>query len=123
MEGEELTEVYSLPHFSLEKADVKSFGSKPVPNFKIPRRVMLKPTLFSHMLHSVPWWGLLGIMGWTTVALMLSYALRIEDESQRWWRSRIQIDSVVGSYVSFAGKSDGSISHYSSQPHFPNKQD
>lgn len=110
MRGRRLVATHSLPFLSSEAMDSLNIGHQPVPNFKRPQSRVLIPTLFAHVVHSVPWWGILGVATWTTVAVVLSYVSRDQsyeptpDDAKRWWDASITIDSNVGSYVSFAGR-------------------
>lgn len=93
----------SLPHFEGDKSSVEDFGTEPVPYFRGSEMPKIKPSLFGHFLHSVPWTVLLGIVAWATLGTVISYVARFEENKQRWWTSRIIIDQNVGKYTSFAG--------------------
>eukprot|EP00737_Agarophyton_chilense_P002425 gb/GEZJ01002761.1/.p1 GENE.gb/GEZJ01002761.1/~~gb/GEZJ01002761.1/.p1 ORF type:complete len:1440 (-),score=182.28 gb/GEZJ01002761.1/:2957-7276(-) len=93
---------YNLAHFLKKKNSGPQFGEEPALSFKGPEPDKAKPTLFSHLLQSVPWWILLYVTVWTVVATLISYLARDEAMISRWWRSRFSVDTTVATYVSFA---------------------
>lgn len=62
-----------------------------------------KPTLYAHLIRSVPWWTLLIVTAWTAVGCLISYLTRdrLSDATSRWWRPTFLISSAVGTYISF----------------------
>lgn len=62
-----------------------------------------EPTLYAHILHSVPWWALLGVISWTTLGCVISYLSRdrLVDET-RWWQPAFLVNTNVGTYISFS---------------------
>lgn len=62
-----------------------------------------KPTVYAHILQSVPWWALLGVISWTTLGCLISYLSR--DRSvvdTRWWQPAFLVNTNVGTYISFS---------------------
>lgn len=59
-------------------------------------------TNFAHILYSVPWGWIFRVTVWTSLACAISYLFRMRnyDQSYRWWKSHISIDSSVGTYLS-----------------------
>lgn len=62
-----------------------------------------KPTLYAHLIRSVPWWALLIVTAWTAVGCVISYLTRerLSDDTSRWWRPTFLISTEVGTYISF----------------------
>lgn len=100
IQGRAVVSEYHLPVMepvdSLEPGDVTS-GL-----FKTPHESKPRPTLYSHLLHSVPWWVLFFVTGWTVFACIISYIARLRDKSDeaRWWVSFISVSGNVTTYVS-----------------------
>lgn len=104
IEGDKILETYTLPHLSADP-EVNVYTGSSVPKFRSPAQVMMKKSFLTHLLYSVPWWGLLALAAWTTFATLISYLTRDRTDELRWWTSPLRIAPNVGSYVSFAGKS------------------
>lgn len=60
-----------------------------------------KPTLYAHLLRSVPWWTLIVITTWTAVGCLISFLSRDKTMSVRWWVSNFSVSTDVGTYLSF----------------------
>lgn len=60
-----------------------------------------KPTLYAHLIRSVPWWTIVIITAWTAVGCLISYLSRDRTESVRWWVSNFSVSTDVGTYLSF----------------------
>ena len=106
MSGRGASYRHILAHFdeyeSCSNVDQNMAGDFEAPN-KEPK---VKPELFTHLKSSVPWWILLGVLGWTIIATILSYVSRERSDETvaRWWQSALSVDVSVATYVSFAGK-------------------
>lgn len=102
--GRNVVPQYTLPHF--EDGDALSDGSGKMGEleFNVPHRGKMKPSLYAHFLRSVPWWSLIAVFVWTTVATFITYISRdrVQSEQPRWWISRISISTNVAVYISFA---------------------
>lgn len=104
LRGREVYHEYTVAHFENFDASAMKFGEGVALEFQTPSEPMLKHTLYAHIVNSVPWWVLLGITVWTTIAVIISYVTRTDNTEVRWWESKISINISVGTYVSFAGK-------------------
>lgn len=71
-------------------------------SFHSLRRARVKPTLYAHVLQSVPWWALVAVIAWTTFACIISYITRSKDLNGYWWKSFISVDPSVATYISIA---------------------
>lgn len=104
--GKEASHQYTLAHF--DEFESSSNLSRNVPReFGAPtKQPKVKPQLFIHLAKSVPWWILLGVLGWTILATIVSYISRDRSDKifARWWQSGLSVNISVATYVSFAGK-------------------
>lgn len=65
-----------------------------------PAETKRKPSLLNHFVRSVPWFVILIVTAWTTIACIISYFLRRTDIDDRWWVSRISVDTSVPTFLS-----------------------
>lgn len=69
-------------------------------NASSPRKP--RPTLYAHLLRSVPWWTIVVILVWTVVGCVISYVFRdLKAEEERWWKSNFSVTTNVGTNISF----------------------
>lgn len=63
-----------------------------------------QPTLYAHVLQSVPWWALLAVNSWTALGCAISYLSRDRslDDGVRWWQPIFLVNTNVGTYISFS---------------------
>lgn len=63
-----------------------------------------KPTLYAHVLQSVPWSALLAVSCWTTLGCVISYLSRDRDVDDvvPWWQPSFLVNTNVGTYISFS---------------------
>lgn len=93
---------YTLAHFD-KSEECTEFGEGEPQNFAGPKIPKMKPSLFAHLIRSVPWWVLVCITSWTTVATLISYLARDKSQVARWWQSNFSVNTTVATYLSFAG--------------------
>lgn len=93
---------YTLAHFDKLERSV-SFGDGDPLCFAGPKAPKMKPSLLAHLIRSVPWWVLVYITAWTTVATLISYLARDKSQVARWWQSNFSVNTTVATYLSFAG--------------------
>lgn len=101
IKGTEIKQEYTLPHFD-DGASPESMAHRIlVPFLGISER-KAKPSLYAHVLRSVPWSVLLVVSVWSLLCTFISYWMRFDTNSSRWWQSRISISSNVATYLSIA---------------------
>ncbi|CAN8072672.1 unnamed protein product [Agarophyton chilense] len=99
LRNQKVTQQLTVPR--MDESFPSEFG-EPVFHFDKLEKPRVKPCLYSHLLNSVPWKGLMFIVCYTTLAVVLSYISRDRSEPAKWWLSRISIDTSIATYVSFA---------------------
>lgn len=104
LNGREVYHEYTLAHFEKYDNGAYPFGEGSPLMFRGPRQSMKRPSLYAHIICSVPWWVLLGISTWSAIAVVISYLAKTDAGGVRWWESNITISVDVEIYVSFAGK-------------------
>lgn len=73
-------------------------------SFSSPMDDKIKPTMYAHIVHSLPWGAVITASVWALIVVTASFVLRDDVHAGRWWASRISISPMVSAFISFGGK-------------------
>lgn len=104
LHGNEVYDKYALARLDDKDVPPEDFGQTEDIIIYAGHPPKMVPSIYAHIVRSVPWRVLFSITLWTTIACGISFALRDKNAvNVRWWKSRISVSTSVATYVSFAG--------------------